>query len=187
MPQNAAAGGSVDFVLPPELIAAELAKLGHRPYILEDETVESMDRTAEQENRFAPILQLLRQAVNVDFSLCRENMIRRRIMRRLALRNLDSLEEYRREIENDSRELAALQRDLLIGVTQFFRDPASFEALKRFFGAILGLRPFFGAIGLAVRIAAFALIWSVLEILLGRELRSMRGRRLERPAPTIAT
>ena len=55
-----------------------------------------------------------------------------------------------------------------------------------FFGVILWLMPFFGAIGLAVRIAAFALIWGVLEILLGRELRAMRRGGLEGPAPTSA-
>jgi uncharacterized membrane protein HdeD (DUF308 family) len=56
-----------------------------------------------------------------------------------------------------------------------------------FFGAILWLWPFFGAIGLAMRIAAFALIWGVFEILLGRELRATRRDRLEGPAPTSAT
>jgi uncharacterized membrane protein HdeD (DUF308 family) len=56
-----------------------------------------------------------------------------------------------------------------------------------FFGVILWLWPFFGAIGLAVPIAAFALIWGVFEILLGRELRAMRRGGLEGPAPTRAT
>jgi uncharacterized membrane protein HdeD (DUF308 family) len=42
------------------------------------------------------------------------------------------------------------------------------------FGAIVGLRPFIGLIGLAVTIAVFALVWGVFEILLGRELRSLR-------------
>jgi uncharacterized membrane protein HdeD (DUF308 family) len=55
------------------------------------------------------------------------------------------------------------------------------------FGAILGFRPFFGAIGLAMLIAAFALIWGVFEILLGHELRAMRRGRLGGPAPTSAT
>jgi two-component system, chemotaxis family, CheB/CheR fusion protein len=58
-------------------------------------------------------------------------MIRRRILRRLALRNLGSLEEYRQFVENDPRELSALHRDLLISVTCFFRDPETFESLKK--------------------------------------------------------
>jgi uncharacterized membrane protein HdeD (DUF308 family) len=55
------------------------------------------------------------------------------------------------------------------------------------FGAILWLGPFFGAIRLAMLIAAFALLWGVFEILLGRELRAMRRGRLQGPAPTSAT
>ena len=82
-------------------------------------------------DHFGVILKLLRGATDIDFSFYRENMIRRRIMRRLALRNLGSVEEYRRLIEHDPAEFAALQKDLLIGVTQFFRDPLSFERLRR--------------------------------------------------------
>jgi uncharacterized membrane protein HdeD (DUF308 family) len=55
------------------------------------------------------------------------------------------------------------------------------------FGAILWLGPFLGAIRLAALIAAFALIWGVFEILLGRELRAMQRGRLEGPSPTSAT
>jgi two-component system CheB/CheR fusion protein len=58
-------------------------------------------------------------------------MIKRRILRRLALRNIDGLAEYTRLVENDPGELMALQRDLLISVTSFFRDRESFECLKR--------------------------------------------------------
>jgi uncharacterized membrane protein HdeD (DUF308 family) len=55
-----------------------------------------------------------------------------------------------------------------------------------FFGVIVWLTPFFDAIRLAKLIAAFALIWGVFEILLGRELRATRRGRLEGPAPTSA-
>jgi two-component system, chemotaxis family, CheB/CheR fusion protein len=58
-------------------------------------------------------------------------MVKRRILRRLALRNIDGLVSYRELLEKDSGEVAELQRDLLISVTSFFRDPQSFECLKR--------------------------------------------------------
>ena len=131
MPQAAIESGCVDFVLSPEAIAAELTKLGHHPYIAEDEDAESLGSPAEAKDQFEPILTLLRDATGVDFALYRENTIRRRILRRLALRNIGSLEEYREQIENDPRELSALHRDLLISVTRFFRDPESFESLKK--------------------------------------------------------
>ncbi len=68
---------------------------------------------------------ILHGATGIDFSLYREKMIKRRILRRLALRNISGLVEYRELLEKDSDELEALQRDLLISVTSFFRDPGS--------------------------------------------------------------
>jgi len=93
------------------------------------------------------ILAILHAATGVDFSLYRENMIKRRILRRLALHNVDGLVEYRELLEKDSAELMALQRDLLIGVTSFFRDRESFESLKTIvFPRILQGRPAMDAI-----------------------------------------
>jgi two-component system, chemotaxis family, CheB/CheR fusion protein len=85
----------------------------------------------------------------------RENMIRRRIQRRLALHNVDSREEYARKIENDPRELSALQPDLLISVTRFFRDPQSFEHLKKLvFPRLVKDRPTDAAIRIWVPVCA---------------------------------
>jgi len=80
---------------------------------------------------FDPILSLLRDATGVDFALYRENTVQRRILRRLALHDIGSLEEYRMKLETDPCELSALHRDLLINVTCFFRDLESFEHLNK--------------------------------------------------------
>ena len=80
--------------------------------------------------QFGNILAILHGATGIDFSLYREKMIKRRILRRLALRNINSLAEYASGWKSDSVRLKALQRDLLISVTSFFRDPESFECLK---------------------------------------------------------
>jgi two-component system CheB/CheR fusion protein len=128
MPQAAVATGCVDFVLPPERIAAELARIGRRPYVAGTERERA---PAGDEERFGRILAILHGATGIDFSLYREKMIKRRILRRLALRNIDGLAEYGERLERDPDELKALQRDLLIGVTSFFRDPESFECLKK--------------------------------------------------------
>jgi two-component system CheB/CheR fusion protein len=128
MPQAAIANGCVDFVLSPEAIAGELTKLGGHPYITEDEDTGSV---ADVKDQFVPILTLLRESTGIDFTLYREATIHRRIMRRLALLNIGSLEEYREQVENDPRELHALHRDLLINITRFFRDPESFDLLKK--------------------------------------------------------
>ena len=140
MPQAAIRRGCVDLVLPPEAIAAELVKLGRHPYIAEDQGDLSLGHAAE--GQFETILALVRDATGIDFALYRESWVRHRIMRRLALRNLDSLAEYRTRLEHDPCELSALHLDLLMGITGSFRDPESFERLKHLvFPRILEGRP----------------------------------------------
>ena len=131
MPQAARDRGAVDFVLPLEGIAAELPKLSHHPYIAEDEDTGSGLPASGVQDHFAAILALLHKTTGVDFAAYRESAVRRRILRRLALRSIASLMEYRAQLENDPHEQSALQRDLLISVTCFFRDPESFENLKK--------------------------------------------------------
>lgn len=130
MPQAARDRGDVDFVLSPEGIAAELPTLSHHPYIAEDEDT-GLGLPATVQDQFGAILTLLHEGTGVDFASYRESTVRRRILRRLALRNIASLKEYRAQLENDPHELSALHRDLLISVTCFFRDPESFENLKK--------------------------------------------------------
>ncbi|MGA2184651.1 MAG: chemotaxis protein CheB [Bryobacteraceae bacterium] len=142
MPQAAVATGCVDFVLPPEGIAAELERIGRHPYIADALHAQQERTPAGDEERFGAILAILHGATGIDFSLYREEMIKRRILRRLALLNIDGLAEYSKRLENDSGELMALQRDLLICVTSFFRDRESFECLKKVvFPRILQGRP----------------------------------------------
>ncbi|MGA2590701.1 MAG: chemotaxis protein CheB [Bryobacteraceae bacterium] len=142
MPLAAVATGCVDFVLPPEGIAAELVRIGRHPYIADALRAQPERTPAADDKRFGRILAILHGATGIDFSLYREKMIKRRILRRLALRNIDSLAEYGERLEHDPDELMALQRDLLIGVTSFFRDRESFECLKKVaFPRILQGRP----------------------------------------------
>jgi two-component system CheB/CheR fusion protein len=142
MPQAAVATNCVDFVLPPERIAAELVRIGHHPYVADSSVQEPAPARDGDEAAFASILASVHGATGVDFSLYREKTIRRRILRRLALRNIDSLAAYASRLDDDPDELTALQRDLLISVTSFFRDPGSFESLKNLvYPSILQGRP----------------------------------------------
>jgi two-component system, chemotaxis family, CheB/CheR fusion protein len=124
MPRAAEASTCVDFILSPERIAAELVRIARHPYL-----VEPLPPAAE--NQFLAVYTILREATGIDFSLYRPKTMHRRILRRVALRNVGSTEEYVHQLENDPGERSALQRDLLISVTSFFRDPESFEALKK--------------------------------------------------------
>jgi two-component system CheB/CheR fusion protein len=134
MPRSAIASGCVDFVLTPEEIAQELARISRHPYVTPAAIAE---RDAEEEpqpgggkNGFNKILALLRRATGVDFSLYKTNTLRRRIRRRMILNKLDGPDEYAKYLREHPAEVENLYQDILINVTSFFRNPETFEILK---------------------------------------------------------
>jgi two-component system CheB/CheR fusion protein len=138
MPQSAAATGVVDFILPPERIAEELASFAAHPALRPD--VAGLFGDAES---LAQIFQLLRRETGVDFGLYKSSTIERRLLRRLMLHKLKKLALYREMLEKNPDEIRALHDDLLIHVTRFFREPKSFAALraKAFPRILKGLAP----------------------------------------------
>src|SRR5690606_27372524 len=72
-----------------------------------------------------------REGYGIDFSDYRSSTVMRRLERRVALRGHSSLDDYVQELQRDASELASLYHDLLIGVTQFFRDPEAFALIER--------------------------------------------------------
>jgi two-component system CheB/CheR fusion protein len=142
MPRSAEAASCVDFVLPPAGIAAELARIAQDPHFGVAQLTESGTSAKEEIAALKDILAVMFDATGIDFSLYREKTVQRRIMRRLALRNAKSIEEYLTLLKKDPAEAGLLQRDLLISVTSFFRDPESFDALTRLvFPSIVQNRP----------------------------------------------
>lgn len=148
MPRSAIAAGCVDFVLSPEGIAKELARIASHPYVLKnahDEPIDSDDlaeglpdspeadktKPGSKEDPTNKILALLRSSTGVDFSLYKPNTINRRITRRMVLRRAKTLDAYLGHLRGDAVELDALYQDLLIGVTGFFRNAEAFEVLKK--------------------------------------------------------
>ncbi len=127
MPQSAVAAGCVDFVLPPDQIARELAHVGQHPYL---RPTPMREDDVEADAEFEKVLAQLRTATGVDFSEYRQTTIKRRISRRMALLQHRSLAEYVRYTTTNPTEIKALYSDMLINVTSFFRDPEVFEALK---------------------------------------------------------
>lgn len=128
MPRAATTAGCVDFVLSPKDIAEELARLTRHTYIapsLGEET------SAVDTEAITRILKLVRNATNVDFAQYKPTTLRRRILRRMALRRVDTLDQYLARLRSDPAEVSALYEDILINVTEFFRDPEVFEALKQ--------------------------------------------------------
>ena len=132
MPHSAILHATVDFILPPEGIARELRRIAQHRYVTARAEHESDPaRPPPAPEDMSPILRLLRGATGVEFTHYKPSTISRRILRRMALRQLDSFGAYAADLRDHPEELDALYHDLLIKVTGFFRNPHAFEALKR--------------------------------------------------------
>ena len=126
MPRSAVATGAVDFVLPPEAIGRELARIAQHPYVDPDESAVTIDEAA-----FRRIVGILRHATGVDFDGYKRNTLNRRIRRRMLLHRFGNLQDYLRFLQGNTAEIEALYQDVLINVTSFFRNPEAYEALKK--------------------------------------------------------
>ena len=127
MPRSAANTGLADMILPPEQMPDRIVRYFHSS----GATVES---EARKDRDWLPkIFALLRVQVGHDFSPYKESTLLRRINRRMGLNQIGNSEAYVRLLRQSPEELNALFRELLIGVTNFFREPQSFEALKQDF------------------------------------------------------
>ena len=128
MPRSAIATGLVDYELSPAEMPAQLmAYVGQafgRPPRL------AALATPLTENALKKIFILLRTQTSHDFSQYKPSTICRRIERRMAVHQIDSTDAYVKYLQQNPVEVEALFRDLLIGVTQFFRDPETFETLE---------------------------------------------------------
>lgn len=130
MPTKAAATGYVDFVLPPEAIAAELVNISRSPLLATSEPLQGVKEQPEAGNALEIIFALLRTTTGVDFTLYKATTIDRRMQRRMLLYKFERLDDYARYLQEHPAEVQALYEEILIHVTSFFRDPETFEQLK---------------------------------------------------------
>jgi two-component system, chemotaxis family, CheB/CheR fusion protein len=131
MPKSAIDTGCVDFVLPPDKIAAELLRIRRHPYLAPVRRGEAEQATPAEENGLDKIFIMLRSAKGVDFTSYKRTTIMRRLTRRMLLQKIEGMEEYFAYLKKNPSEIETLYQDILINVTSFFRDPEVFEALKR--------------------------------------------------------
>jgi two-component system, chemotaxis family, CheB/CheR fusion protein len=129
MPQSAISIEVVDFVLSPDEIAKELAKIAKNPQLVRAE-IDAQEPKTKEETGLRSIFTLLKFSFNVDFSHYKETVVKRRITRRMVINHLDSISKYVDFLGTHPSELQALFNDLLIGVTSFFREPKTFDTLK---------------------------------------------------------
>jgi two-component system CheB/CheR fusion protein len=127
MPRSAIATGLVDFVLAPEDMPHQLLSYLKHPFVKQDELAGSL---LTDEDSLTRIFSLLRERKRIDFTYYKPSTIVRRIERRMAVSQIHELGDYVRYLESYPAELTSLHRDLLIGVTSFFRDGEAFDALS---------------------------------------------------------
>src|SRR5713101_4092879 len=130
MPGSAIAAGCVDFVMPPDQIAEELTRIGNHPYVAPSGPATLEDAIPVPDGALAQIFHLIHGATGVDLSQYKPNTIKRRILRRMLLHQLESPDQYLERLRAEPAEVHALYEDVLINVTQFFRDPETFQVLK---------------------------------------------------------
>jgi len=128
MPRSALATGLVDYELPPAEMPAQLITYASRAFgTLEPHPANTPTKT---ENALKKIFILLRAQTGNDFSQYKPSTINRRIDRRMAVHQVDTLDNYVKYLQQTPAEVKALFCDLLIGVTNFFRDPETFKILE---------------------------------------------------------
>jgi len=126
MPRNAINSVLVDIVAPVHELPGKLVELmKHNPILTHDINIEIKDQSSLEK-----IIIILRTQTGNDFSLYKKNTIYRRIERRMNVHNIDKIAAYVGFLQENPKEVDILFKELLIGVTNFFRDPAVWDKLE---------------------------------------------------------
>ena len=126
MPRSAISTGIVDFILPAAHIPEELQSFVSGKVRLVDE--ESSDATSAT-NSITKIFMLIKRKTGVDLSFYKENTILRRLERRMGINQIHDVNRYVQFLEESPTETTTLFKEILIGVTRFFRDRPAFDTL----------------------------------------------------------
>ncbi len=127
MPSSAIEAGLADVVCPVETLPSKVIDyLKHRPFIDKDDpNLADIDRSS-----FDKIVVLLRSQTGHDFSSYKKTTVYRRAERRMGIHHINNISAYVHFLQKNPQELELLFKELLIGVTSFFREPAEWELLR---------------------------------------------------------
>lgn len=127
MPRSAISTGIVDYVLPANKIPQELQDFlsGNVRLITEGD-----DPRVNSSSLITKIFMLIKRKTGVDLSFYKESTIIRRIERRMGITQIHDVNQYIQFMEDSPAEITTLFKEILIGVTKFFRDSAAFESLQ---------------------------------------------------------
>lgn len=129
MPQSAVDTGICNYILPPGEIPTVLLEQIANPGQLPVEARHDSELPGDG-GEYSEIFNLLRSEYALDFSKYKMGTIGRRIQRRMGYRRIVEVPEYAKILSSDQNELDDLYHDLLIGVTEFFRDEKAFQYLE---------------------------------------------------------
>lgn len=128
MPRSAIATGMVDFVLTPSEMPAQL--LAYTAHAFGRSLLPATTPAQRPVDGLNKIFHLLRSQTGHDFSQYKQSTIQRRVARRMAVHQIDRPDDYLRYLQLTPNEVGSLFRDLLINVTNFFRDSDVFDKLR---------------------------------------------------------
>jgi two-component system CheB/CheR fusion protein len=131
MPESAISTGLIDFAIPVEAMGAKLVEFARGPPPINGFAAGSAQAHDDQSvDQVVPeFYAILRSQIGHDFSGYKAKTFMRRVQRRMQVNQLDTLEGYAERLRQEPQEVTALFRDLLINVTNFFRDEDAFESL----------------------------------------------------------
>ena len=128
MPRSAIATNLVDYVLQPEHMIREMLNYIQHPCLVSDPSVKR--DIIDDVDTLNKVFSLLRASSGVDFALYKSNTVVRRIERRMGIKQIEKLGDYLQFLYQSPSEVSTLYRELLIGVTRFFRDPEAFKQIR---------------------------------------------------------
>ncbi len=138
MPLSAISTGLVDYILHAEKIPEELCKYVKYPELVPKQNIAVL----KDDDSFNKIFAMIREKTSVDFNYYKQTTVVRRIERRMSINQMKTLREYADYLKDNPSEIVTLYKEILIGVTKFFRDPESFEdLLQTVIPAILSDKP----------------------------------------------
>jgi two-component system, chemotaxis family, CheB/CheR fusion protein len=138
MPRAAIEAGVADYVLPPEAMPARLSEYLRQSFYKRSQVRQALKK---DDANLKSIFSLVKVRTGRDFSGYKISSINRRIEHRMAVNEIERVEDYLRLLRENPAEIENLMKDFLIQVTSFFRDKEAFAALKQAVDKILRARP----------------------------------------------
>lgn len=129
MPRSAIATGAADFIMQAQEIPSELCVYVER-HMNRSMSAARNVMPADDDN-LKSIFQLVKNQTGIDFSQYKHSTVIRRIQRRMDVTRIEEMPDYLQHLLHSPREVTQLCREMLISVTNFFRDPKAFDKLER--------------------------------------------------------